>query len=73
MQDEQAHKARVLIVLILSALVVMVPGGAVFAKKPPKTYPEEGKVVGVGTGQHVSPLGAFGPHTVYGVHTYLQD
>jgi hypothetical protein len=37
--------------LFLSLLLSL---GTAFAKKPPKTYPEEGKVIGSGAGQHTS-------------------
>lgn len=40
--------------LALSALVIFALAGIAFAKKEPKTYPEEGKVVGLGTNGHTA-------------------
>lgn len=45
---------RVQRVIALTFLALILSFGTAFAKKPPKTYPEEGKVVGSGTGQHTS-------------------
>jgi hypothetical protein len=42
--------------LFLIAIFVM-QAGVTFAKNETKTYPEEGKVIGLGTKQHVAPTG----------------
>jgi hypothetical protein len=40
--------------LVLPFLALLFSFGDAYAKKPPKTYPEEGKVIGSGTGQHTA-------------------
>jgi hypothetical protein len=52
MYPDPARRVQRVIVLTFLALILSI--GTAFAKKPPKTYPEEGKVVGSGTGQHTS-------------------
>ena len=56
MPSDNRKNMRIFAVLILSVLAVIVPTGTVSAKKPPKTYPEEGKVVGKGLHQYTVPI-----------------
>lgn len=44
-------------VLILSLFASCFLAGTAFAKKPPKTYPEEGKVIGTGTSGQATTAG----------------
>lgn len=59
--------------LLFSVLVIFAVAGIAFAKKEPKSYPEEGKVVGLGTNGHTADNhGFFGTNktlTKYS-HTY---
>jgi hypothetical protein len=53
MQPDREWGTRVLGVLALSILAWSVTPATAFAKKQPKTYPEEAKVIGIGTSQLV--------------------
>lgn len=53
MKDHQVGH-NLMRMLVLSAIVVGILVGIAFAKKEPKTYPEEGKVIGVGTNGHTA-------------------
>jgi hypothetical protein len=52
MHHNRAARNRIAGGLILFFLTLIFSFGTAFAKKPPKTYPEEGKVIGSGSGQH---------------------
>jgi hypothetical protein len=43
--------------LILSLFAFCILAGTAFAKKPPKTYPEEGRVIGTGTSGQATTAG----------------
>ena len=58
MQSDNRKNARILAMLILSALAVIVPAGTGSAKKQPKTYPEEGKVIARGLHEYNVPISA---------------
>jgi hypothetical protein len=56
MQSDNRKNVCIFAVLILSVLAVIVPAGTVSAKKQPKTYPEEGKVIGKGLHEYTVPI-----------------
>lgn len=54
--DNGAHNpARVLFLCVLSFAILM---GSAAAKQQPKTYPEEGKIIGTGTTEHTHTSGS---------------
>ena len=44
--------------LVMSVALIGILAGIAFAKKEPKTYPEEGKIVGTGTTEHTRTSGS---------------
>jgi hypothetical protein len=54
MNHDRVVRARKAGVLVLPFLALILSFGTAYAKKPPKTYPEQGKVMGSGTGQHTA-------------------
>lgn len=54
--------------LVLGGLVMAVAPFGAFAQKPPKSYPEEGKVIGRGTTEHTAGVSTFYTQT-YKVET----
>jgi len=56
MPSDNRKNVRLFAVLILCVLAVIVPTGTVSAKKQPKTYPEEGKVIAKGLHQYTVPI-----------------
>jgi len=51
MQHGRGRGTQMLAALVLLVLALSFPPGTAFAKKQPKTYPEEGKVIGMGFNQ----------------------
>jgi hypothetical protein len=51
MRHDRERGTRMVVVLILSVLALSIRPGTAFAKKPPKTYPEEAKVIGTSVSQ----------------------
>jgi hypothetical protein len=68
MQSDHRKNVRIFAVLILSVLAVIVSAGTVSAKKQPKTYPEQGKVIGTGLHSYTEIYGQT-PAEKY-THTY---
>jgi hypothetical protein len=69
MHHDRVTRAPMAGVLVLPFLALIFSFGTASAKKPPKTYPEEGKVIGSGSDQHTDSWGfgsgAGAVHTVY--------
>jgi hypothetical protein len=51
MRRDRRNSPRILSVLILSIVALMFSTGSVLADKKPKTYPQEGKIIGTGINQ----------------------
>jgi hypothetical protein len=73
MHHDRGARARMTGALIVPFRALIFSFGTAYAKKPPKTYPEEGKVIGSGSGQHTAGGGlvmgnspsSINVHTVY--------
>jgi hypothetical protein len=54
MRHGQVLRLRIVGTIALTFLALVFSLGTAWAKKPPKTYSEEGKVIGAGSGQHTA-------------------
>ena len=67
MQSNIRKNVRIFAVLVLSVLTVIVPAGTLSAKRQPKTYSEEGKVIAKGLHEYVEYAHTYGEKYT---HTY---
>ncbi|MGA2857468.1 MAG: hypothetical protein ABSE40_11390 [Candidatus Sulfotelmatobacter sp.] len=73
MRSDNRKNVRLFAVLILSVLAVIVPAGTVSAKKQPKTYPEEGKVIAKGLHEYAVERYSHTYTVVTDARVYLLD
>jgi len=73
MQSNIRKNVRIFAVLVLSVLTVIVPAGTLSAKRQPKTYSEEGKVIAKGLHEYAVEKYSHTYTVVTNTRVYLLD